>query len=75
MAVNYRSNQSSSYDDAMAAALELSVQNYFSRLCALRNSNVLDVARSTDASFSYAPIGYGLQAPVQIDFSFSSTLK
>jgi len=79
VAVNDRSNQWSSYDKTLAAALELSVQNYFSRLRALHNVHPLDVARSIDASFYYAPSGYGLLAPVRIDFSLvslcMSTLK
>ena len=69
VAVNDRSNQWSSFDDALAAALKLSTQNYFSRLRALHNFYPLDIARSTDVSFSYAPHGYGLLAPVRIDFS------
>ena len=80
MAINDRSNQRSSYDNTLSAALELSVQNYFSRLRALHNFNPLDVARSNDASFSYAPNGYGLLlVPVRMDFSLvslcTSTLK
>ena len=80
MAVNDWSNQRSSYDNARSAALELSVQNYFSRLHALHSFYSLDVARSIDASLSYAPNGYGfLQAPVRFDFSLvslcMSTLK
>jgi len=65
MAVNDRSNQRSSYDNILSAALELSVQNYFSRLRALHIFYLLDVARLNDASFSYAPNGYALLlAPV-----------
>jgi len=79
VAVNTLSNQWSSYDDTLAADLELSVQNYFSRLRALHNFYPLDVARLTDASFSYAPNGFGLPAPVRIEFSlaslYMSTLK
>jgi len=68
MAVNDRSNQRSSYDNTLSAALEISIQNYFSRLRALHNFYPLDVARSNDASFSYARNAYGLLslAPVQI---------
>jgi hypothetical protein len=80
MAVNDRSNQRSSYDNTRSATLELFVQNHFSRLRALHNFYPLDVARSNDASFFYAPNGYGfLLAPVRIDFSLvslcMSTLK
>jgi len=78
MAINDRSNQRSSYDNTLSAALELSVQNCFSRLRALHNFYPLDFARSNDASFSYAPNGL-LLAPVRIDFSLvslcTSTLK
>jgi len=72
MAVNDRSNRRSPYDNTLSAALELSVQNYFSRLRALHNFYPLDVARSNDASFSYAPNGYGLLAPVRMDFPLAS---
>jgi len=80
MAVNDRSNQRSSHDNTLSAALELSIQNNFSRLRALHNFYPLDVARSNYASFSYAPNGYGLRlAPVRIGFSLvslcMSTLK
>jgi len=72
VAVNDWSNHWNSYDDTLEAALELSVQNCFSRLCALHNFYPLDVARSTDTSFSYAPNGYGLLAPVRMDFPLAS---
>ena len=79
MAVNTRSNQWNSYDDTLAADLELSVQNYFSQLRALHNFKPLDVARLTDTSFSYAPNDLGLPVPVRIAFSlvslYMSTLK
>ena len=68
----YSVKSMSSYDDTLAAGLELSVQNYFSQLRALYNFNPLDVARLTDTSFSFAPNGLGLLAPVRIDFSLTS---
>ena len=72
VAVNARLNQWSSYADTLVTHLELSVQNYFSRLRALHNFNPLDVARSTDTSFSYALNGLGFLALVRIDFSLAS---
>ena len=73
MAVNDRSNQRSSCDNTLSAALEISIQNYFSRLRALHNFYPLDVARSNDASVSYAPNADGLLlAPVRIWVSLVS---